>query len=85
MLRQRWGLVGRPWARLPPLRHALTHFRLHIHPVCLAVSQGPVVAEGPGLRWVETAAVEAAAVPVPVRKLMKLLGEFAMDHPDGVR
>ncbi len=85
MLRRRWGLVGHPWARLPPLRHALTHFRLHIHPVCLTVSQGPVVAEGPGLRWVETAAVEAAAVPMPVRKLMKLLGEFAMDYPDGVR
>ncbi|MDE2621776.1 MAG: A/G-specific adenine glycosylase [Betaproteobacteria bacterium] len=84
ILKERWGLEGRPWATLPPLRHALTHFRLRIYPVCLAVNQGSVVTEGPGLQWVETAAVPMAAVPMPVRKLMKLLGEFAVDNPDGV-
>ena len=84
VLRRRWGLRGRPAAALPPLRHALTHFRLHIHPVCLAVSGEAAEPRGEGLLWVDAADVADAAVPVPVRKVLRLLGELPMDHPDRV-
>jgi A/G-specific adenine glycosylase len=62
---------------LPPLKHSFTHFRLTIHPLhCTAQSTSLQVAE-PGWEWLDLRNLEAAALPTPVRKLLRLLAGSA--------
>jgi A/G-specific adenine glycosylase len=71
--------AGVPSRRLPPVRHAFTHFDLVIEPWMLEldVARGPV-AEGEA-RWHELAALEAVGLPAPVAKLLEEL----KDGPNG--
>jgi A/G-specific adenine glycosylase len=62
---------------LTPLRHSFTHFRLTIHPLhCTAQSSTRQAAE-PGWEWLDLQDVEAAALPTPIRKLLRLLAGSA--------
>jgi A/G-specific adenine glycosylase len=62
---------------LAPLRHSFTHFRLTIHALhCTAQSTNRQAAE-PGWEWLELCDVEGAALPTPVRKLLRLLANSA--------
>ena len=62
---------------LPPLRHSFTHFRLTIHALhCTAQSTGRHAAE-PGWEWLDLRDVEGAALPTPIRKLLRLLAGCA--------
>ncbi len=83
-LKARWGLEALSRFTLPPLRHAFTHYRLHIHPLLLSVGRDQGPADGAGLLWLDRADVEHAAVPTPVRKVLKLLDQFAVDDAHGV-
>ncbi len=83
-LRERWGLEAHPLSALPPLRHAFTHYRLHIHPFYLSVGPDTAPAEGAGLLWLDRSDVAGAAVPTPVRKILRLLDQLAVNDPDGV-
>ncbi len=83
-LKSRWGMEALFQSALPPLRHAFTHYRLHIHPIFLSVDRHHGTADGAGLLWLDRGEVAQAAVPTPVRKILELLGQFAMDDADGV-
>ncbi|MHB8352848.1 MAG: A/G-specific adenine glycosylase [Burkholderiales bacterium] len=83
-LKARWGMETLAQRELSPLRHAFTHYRLHIHPLCLSVDRHYAPADGAGLLWLDRADVGQAAVPTPVRKILKLLDQLAMDDAHGI-
>jgi A/G-specific adenine glycosylase len=65
---------------LPVLHHGFTHFALAIHPVAVAIVRWPVDARMPGAEWFDRDAAIAAALPAPIRKLLRGAdaGEFAL-------
>ncbi len=58
---------------LPPIEHGLTHFRLTLHPRRVAVRMWPPRVESPGLLWLTREDALAAALPAPIRKLIRSL------------
>ena len=67
----RFGEVEEVQALLP-LVHVFTHYKLHIFPHKLTLAARP--ATPPGFVWWKLAAIDEAALPAPVKKL---LGELA--------
>ncbi|HEX5803343.1 MAG TPA: A/G-specific adenine glycosylase [Azospira sp.] len=62
---------------LPPLQHAFTHFRLRLQALrCRVATPAPLAADGAGaLEWVAIGELGSAALPTPVRKLLRGLAE----------
>jgi A/G-specific adenine glycosylase len=58
---------------LPPIEHGFTHYRLTLHPQRVAVRRWPARAEEPGLLWLARDDALAAALPAPIRKLLRSL------------
>ena len=58
-------------ANLPVIEHAFTHYRLTIHPQRVAARSWPLRAEAPGLLWLTRDDALAAALPAPIRKLLR--------------
>ncbi len=58
---------------LTPIDHVFTHFRLTIRPQRVAVRAWPPRAEAPGLLWLTRADASAAALPAPIRTLIRSL------------
>lgn len=58
---------------LPVLQHAFTHYRLTLHPHHLKVTLRPSSVEAPGFIWVARDDAIKAALPSPIRKLLKSL------------
>jgi A/G-specific adenine glycosylase len=80
------GLWGGLWAfpetrlydapkprKLAPLEHGFTHFRLRAQPLLCALRDARNRAEAPGRLWLGIADAATAAVPAPVRKLLRSL------------
>jgi A/G-specific adenine glycosylase len=69
--------------RLGLLRHGFTHFTLDIEPVVVRVKRLAPRAAQPGVLWMPLEEAAGAAVPVPVRKLLRALGggSTAPDQP----
>ena len=65
----RFGLALGESMKLPPLKHAFTHFRLTLLPVLCRIEAGFQVAE-PGLEWVALSKAADAGVPAPIKKLI---------------
>ncbi len=62
--------------RLPELRHAFSHYRLRISPVCLSATRiAPAVGDGDILRWTAPAELDGIGLPAPVRKLLESVAE----------
>ncbi len=59
---------------LPPLVHTFTHFGLTMHPVAVAIADWPNHAAAPGTAWFTRETALAAAIPAPVRKLLRSYG-----------
>ena len=60
--------------------HGFTHFRLEISPLLCDVGNRGAKAESPGRVWLSVEEAVGAAVPVPVRKVLRLLqGAGALD------
>jgi A/G-specific adenine glycosylase len=59
--------------RLGPLRHGFTHFTLDIEPILARVKHVAPRAAQPGVLWIPIEDAIDAAVPVPVRKLLRAL------------
>jgi A/G-specific adenine glycosylase len=71
LCRRRFGAeVGEALA-LPALEHGLTHFRLRIHPRLAHVRALRGAAREPGLLWMSLEDALGAALPAPVRKLLR--------------
>jgi A/G-specific adenine glycosylase len=56
---------------LPAIEHGFTHFRLTLHPQPCAVRGWPGRAQEPGLLWMALADVPGAALPAPIKKLLR--------------
>jgi A/G-specific adenine glycosylase len=68
--------------RLGLLRHGFTHFTLDIEPVVARVRRATPHAAQPGVVWLTMEEAIGAAVPVPVRKLLReLAGAALSDQP----
>ena len=59
---------------LPPIEHGFTHYALTLHPQRLAARQWPVRGEAPEALWLAPADAQRAALPAPIRKLLRSLG-----------
>ncbi len=57
-------------SQLPVIEHGFTHFRLTLHPQPCAVRAWPRRAK-PGLLWMPLADVGSAALPAPIKKLLR--------------
>ncbi|HET9699682.1 MAG TPA: A/G-specific adenine glycosylase [Burkholderiales bacterium] len=63
---------------LPVLEHGFTHFRLRIHPRMARVSALGGTAREPGLMWINLDDALGAALPAPVRKLIRACAAAAI-------
>ena len=58
---------------LASLKHSFTHFHLHIHPLLCTVETTASVAAEAGWQWLTYGDVETAALPTPIRFLLRSL------------
>lgn len=76
----RFGAEVAPLSPLPELQHGFTHFKLRIHPRPLRVLSMPLRVEGRGHLWLDLEDALGAAIPAPVRKLLKALDRGAAER-----
>ncbi len=69
--RARFAAEVAPAAALPPIEHGFTHFRLTLKPLPCAVRRWPRRLEEPGLLWLPLAEAGGAALPAPIKKLLR--------------
>ena len=58
---------------LPPIAHGFTHFALTLHPQRARAQRWPERAETPGTIWLTPAEARGAALPAPIRRLVRSL------------
>jgi len=58
---------------LDPIEHGFTHYRLTMHPQRVAVRGWPPRAQAPGLLWLPRDDALSAALPAPIKKLLRQL------------
>lgn len=66
----RYGFSARSVRELPPFAHAFTHFTLEVAPWRIEATRRPVAAER-GILWLGLDEVPGAALPSPVKKLLR--------------
>jgi len=69
--RSRFGVTVSLQPPLPPIEHGFTHFRLTLHTQPCAVRGGGSQAEEPGRLWLPLTDVSGAALPAPIKKLLR--------------
>jgi A/G-specific adenine glycosylase len=69
----RLGMVGMEGKPLPERQHTFTHFRLRIVPRVFEVTALQPGARESGGRWLTPADALGAALPKPVREILKML------------
>jgi A/G-specific adenine glycosylase len=57
--------------KLAPIEHGFTHFRLHAQPVLCAVRGRALGAQDPGRKWLALGDARHAALPTPVRRVLR--------------
>ncbi|HET9024289.1 MAG TPA: A/G-specific adenine glycosylase [Burkholderiaceae bacterium] len=67
---ERFALHVELQERLPALRHEFSHYSLVMHPRVAAV-RGTLGAASPTTLWLDRAAFQGAALPAPVRRLLR--------------
>jgi len=70
---QRSGMNMSERTELAGFTHTFTHFKLHITPVLLRVALKPQQAQQPGSVWLDVEEALQAAIPTPVRKVLRSL------------
>ena len=68
--RQRYACTVDSAEALPPLTHGFTHFTLILRPLACRVTRIEPHAAQPGRRWLALDALDRAALPAPIRKLL---------------
>ena len=71
--RARFGAAVVPGEALPPIEHGFTHYRLTIMPQRIGVRSWPPRAEAPGLTWLTLDDARGAALPAPIKRLLRSL------------
>ena len=72
-LEREWGLVARDARPLARFEHAFTHFTLEVAPWRMSLARGGRLAEGKAATWLALTEVAGAALPSPVKKLLRSL------------
>ena len=67
------GMTAHHGERLETFTHTFTHFKLYITPLKIQLSSKPVRAAQRGSVWLSVEDALSAAIPTPVRKILKLL------------
>ncbi len=67
------GMDARDGERLETFTHTFTHFRLHITPLKIQLAHKPSCVEQAGSVWLDVGEALGAAIPTPVRKVLKQL------------
>jgi A/G-specific adenine glycosylase len=71
--RGRFGAAVKTGGTLPVIRHGFTHFALNITPALLRVTRMEPRAQSPGHVWLTVEDAIGAAVPAPVRAILRRL------------
>ena len=71
LCRTRFGAEVTMRDPLPAIEHAFTHFRLTLTPLTCVVQRWPKRAEEPGLLWLPLADAGGAALPAPIKSLLR--------------
>ena len=69
--RTRFGVAAASLTRLASIEHGFTHFRLRIHPLRVEVHALDPHAGEPGHIWLPLTEAIGAAIPVPVRRILR--------------
>jgi A/G-specific adenine glycosylase len=72
-VRTRFGAQVTLGDALPPIAHGFTHFGLTLHPQRATATHWPARAETPGMLWLTLDDATRAALPAPIRKLLRSL------------
>jgi A/G-specific adenine glycosylase len=72
-LRSRFGATLAHARALPPIEHGFTHYTLTLHPQHVSVARWPSRAEEPGYVWLTPADALSAALPAPIKRLVRTL------------
>jgi A/G-specific adenine glycosylase len=67
------GMNASHGERLETFTHTFTHFKLHITPLKIQLARKPLRAAQPGCVWLDVEEALHAAIPTPVRSLLKKL------------
>jgi len=71
-LREEFGMSGKAVERLPPVRHAYTHFRVTLHPfICRFLGMEARVAESRPWQWAEPGGLHRFPMPRANRKILE--------------
>ena len=70
-LHLRYGLTGRTVREMKRINHGFSHFSLAIFPVEITPAKIPLCAMEPGFTWVKLDDVMDAAIPAPVKLILK--------------
>jgi A/G-specific adenine glycosylase len=73
VVQTRFGAVAQLRDALPPIAHGFTHFGLTLHPQRMAAAAWPARAEAPGTLWLAPEDAARAALPAPIKKLLRSL------------
>jgi A/G-specific adenine glycosylase len=79
--RERFGASVCPDGSLPDVRHGFTHFALTIRPTLLRVERLELRAQSPGHIWLTPDDAMGAAVPAPVRAILRHLHVHGAEAP----
>ncbi|MBI3901477.1 MAG: A/G-specific adenine glycosylase [Nitrosomonadales bacterium] len=65
------GIAGDLHQALDPFTHTFTHYKLHIAPLQMELHHKPLIAAQPGSLWLDAGAALNAAIPAPVREMLR--------------
>jgi A/G-specific adenine glycosylase len=71
VLARDWGIDAAELERLEPFEHAFTHFTLEVEPWRVRIRKAARLAEGRPATWMPLADIAGAALPAPVKKLLR--------------
>jgi A/G-specific adenine glycosylase len=77
LLRRRYGIDSARITPLEPFEHAFTHFTLEVTPWRIDIRKPPAVAAERGTTWISLGDIAGAALPSPVKKLLRGLSRSA--------
>ncbi len=69
----RSGMEASEGKKLESFTHTFTHFRLHITPMKIQLAHKPLRVEQAGRMWLDVKEALGAAIPTPVRKVLRQL------------
>ena len=66
-----WGITPARVTPLAPFEHAFTHFTLEVEPLRIDVRRAGRIAAERGATWLPLSELQGAALPSPIRKLLR--------------